>query len=165
MHISLEALEPQDLKPRPLLYGTLLTLPALCFGIGWGIKRRIDRLSNNSALVRSQKALGTFNKELKILCPHLQNASVSDFYRLSARVFKDFLGDKFTVTGSALTADETAKKLCERGIDQKIINRTHDLLKEFERAQFASSTKEIKNREEIILNMKSLAKRLEKNFP
>ena len=164
LHISLTALEHKEREAPPLLYGVLFALPMVWYGIGWGIKRRMDRLSNNSGLLRSQRALGTFKKELKAVYAHLKDDDPTEFYRLSDRVFKDFFGDKFNVIGSALTADETAEKLSQRSVDRNIVNQVHDLLKEFEKAQFASAEREMKSRTEIVKNMKTLAKWLEKNF-
>ena len=164
LHISLTALDHEKMEPLPMRYVLLFVLPVIWYGIGWGVKKRMDRFSNNSGLLRSQRALATFNKELKGLSAHRWDDKPAEFYRLSDRAFKDFLGDKCNVAGSALTADETVEKLSKRNIDREIVQQVHDLLKEFERTQFGSGGEELKSREEIVKNMKTLAKRLEKNF-
>jgi hypothetical protein len=164
LHISFKALQHQTLKAFSLSYCVFFILPIFAYVTGWAIKIRLDKLSNNSGLIRSQRALKAFGKNLKKSQAHLEAGSSAEFCRLAARFFKNYLGDKLNLTGNALTAQEAVEKLSSRKIDSQLTHQVEDLLDHLERAQFASATQTVRSREELLEKMQALAKQLEKNL-
>ena len=164
LHISLEALQHQPLQGVPLNYCVFFILPIFAYVAGWAIKIRSDKISNNSGLIRSQKALKAFNKNLKEGRALLGAGSSTEFYRLAARFFKNYLGDKLNLTGNALTAQEAVEKLSTRGINSELTRQVQSLLDNLEKAQFASATQTVRSREELLEQLSALAKQLEKKL-
>jgi hypothetical protein len=164
IHSSLDALRNQDCSPLSLLSSLLLAIPMLTYVTGWGIKRRADRRANDQGFVRSSKAMNTFNKAQKKGSSHLQDQTSEEFYRLISRAFKEYMGDKINVVGSALTPQEAEERLRERGIDQQLSREARVLLEDLEKAQFSAVSHPLQKREELLDKARLCAKTLERQL-
>jgi len=164
IHPSLDALRNQDFDPFNILYCLLLAIPMGTYVAGLGIKRRTDRLVNDQGFVRSYKAMSKFGKAQKNVESHLKDAASEEFYRVISRAFKEYLGDKINVVGSALTPQEAEEKLRERKIDQQLFQEVRMLLEDLEKAQFSTASHLLQEREELLKRAKKFVKTLERQL-
>ena len=134
------------------------------YGAGLEIKRRKDRLANDQGFVRSSKAMGRFDKAQKEVASHLKDATSEECYRLISRAFKEYLGDKIDVVGSALTPQEAEGKLRERKIDQHLAQEVRMLLEDLEEAQFSTAAQVVQEREELLKRARKFVKALERRL-
>jgi len=108
--------------------------------------------------------MSKFGKAQKKVEPHLKDAASEEFYRLISRAFKEYLGDKISVVGSALTPQEAEEKLRERKIDQQLSQEVRMLLEDLEKAQFSTASHLLHEREELLKRTRKLVKILERQL-
>jgi hypothetical protein len=164
IHSSLDALRNQDFNPFTMFYCLLLAIPMVGYGAGLGIKRRKDRLANDQGFVRSSKAMGKFDKAQKEVASHLEDGASEECCRLISRAFKEYLGDKIDVVGSALTPQEAEGKLRERKIDQHLAQEVRMFLEVLEKAQFSTAAQVVQEREELLKRARKFVKALERRL-
>jgi len=164
IHSSLDALRHQNVEPFNLLYCLLLTMPMALYLTGLTIKRRTDRFANDQGFVRSAKAMSTFGSAHKKIASHLNDATPDEFCRLICRAFKEYLGDKLNVVGSALTPQEAEAKLRERPIEQQLLQEARALLEDLEKAQFSAASQMVQERAELLKRAKKCVKTLERQL-
>jgi hypothetical protein len=160
LHLSLRALENRQVAAFHPIALVLLFAPAAAFCAGWVIKRRGNRQRYNSELVRSRKALATLRRRLKAT----DSSDNVTGQQQASRAFKEYLGDKFNTTGSALTAHEVFDRLSAGKVDQDLARQIYEILEQMERAHYTSSGPVLRH-PELCTAIMSLAKKLEKELP
>jgi hypothetical protein len=118
------------LSPKDRLYLILLwVLGPLSAGVAAGLRAFRDKRGRNPARARRQKAYGSFRKQAV-----QWNDSAS--FDAMASALRSYLGDRFDTDGGALTPLDVREKLGSRGVDEKFLRETEEVLELCERGRY-----------------------------
>lgn len=164
IHTSLSVLKPYSLNPWHWTYLVFFFLPIAGYAGFSLIKRRKERWEEDLGYARSKSAMGNFNKKIVLIKKQIKNQDSSEFYRLTSKALKDFLGDKLNMTGSALTPIEIENQLQTFKIQKERIESIKRVLNILESGQFAFQRHSISEKEDLLNQVKSLAKWFDKRI-
>jgi hypothetical protein len=137
INTSHAALRPYRLDPWHWMYLVYFTVPILGYAASALIKRRRKRLEEDTGYARGRSALKHFKRNAAPLKKYAQAGDGKEFYRLTSRALKEFLGDKLNITGSALTPQEIEQQLSVLAIPKGKIGELLEVLHTLEAGQFA----------------------------
>jgi len=164
IRISPAALKPTSLDPWRWTYLMLFLLPIAGYAGSTLLKRRKERWEEDVRYVRNKSAMKNFNKKIPSIKRQTKDENSSEFYRLTSKAFKDFLGDKLNMTGSALTPMEIEKRLQKFNVQKEKIEGVHTVLNILESGQFAFRRHSESEKEELLHQVKTLAKWFDKRI-
>jgi BatD DUF11 like domain len=135
----------------------LLLLCSLCpltYAAIFFVKRRQDRFSSDVGLSRKRKAYRAFNANLKGL--QTDQGSLEE----TARLLRDYLGNKFNLDGKALTPMDASPKLSPFGLSSDLIKKVEDFLRDCEASQFGGlgQNDTSKHRERLVSLVQTIEK-------
>ena len=154
---SLSALQSYRLNPWHWSYWLFFILPVLGYAGLVVIMQRKRRWEEDVSYARSKSALKKLNKKISAVTRQVAGEDSSEFYRLTSKAFKDFLGDKLNITGSALTSLEIENRLHAYTIQKEHIDRTKTILSTLESGQFAFQQLSTREKEDLLHQVKDLA--------
>ena len=129
------------------------------------LKLKAGNREEGAVLTRRKNAQKVFKKNISLASKKLKDNGPS-FCQLVQKALKDFMGDVFMVSGSALTAKEMQKMLVSAGIPENTADAIDRIMAFCDSGQFGSKGYSLKEKEEIMgLMKKSVAlinKRLKK---
>lgn len=161
---SLSALKPYSMEPWHWVYLVLFFFPIAGYAGSTLIKKRKERWEGDLGYVRSKSAIRNLNKKIPLIKKQIKNEDSSEFYRLTSKVLKDFLGDKLNITGSALTAIEIENQLQTFKIQKERIEEVKKVLSILESGQFAFQRHSMSEKEKLINQVRDLAKWFDKRI-
>ena len=164
VRISPSALKPHSIDPWQWTYLVLFLLPIAGYAGSTLLKRRKERWEEDVGYVRSKSAMKNFNKKIPPIKKQIKNENTSEFYGLTAKAFKDFLGDKLNMTGSALTPIEIEKRLQKFKVQKERIDDAKGVLNVLESGQFAFRQHSESEKEKLLRQVKTLAKWFDKRI-
>ena len=154
---SLSALQSYRLNPWHWSYWFFFILPVLGYAGLVVIMQRKRRWEEDVSYARSKSALKKLNKKISAVTSQVGRKDSPEFYRLTSKAFKDFLGDKLNITGSALTSLEIENCLHACSIQKEHIDRAKTILNTLESGQFAFQQLNTKEKEDLLQQVKDLA--------
>ncbi|KPJ60134.1 MAG: hypothetical protein AMJ42_01575 [Deltaproteobacteria bacterium DG_8] len=161
---SLSALKPYGMNPLQWAYLVFFLLPVAGY-VGFTlIKRRRERWEEDLAYARSKSAVRNLNKKISLIKRYIKSEDSSEFYRLTSKALKDFLGDKLNMTGGALTPIEIEGQLQTLKIKKEKIESLKMILNILESGQFAFQRHSRKEREELLNQVRGLVKWCDKTI-
>ena len=163
INMSISVLKDQRLNLYDPLYLAFSMIPALSYLSCLIYKKRKDRYLGDIKFARSKKAFKEAKKKIKEAKIEHEMGK-EDFCADLSRAVREYLGNKFNITGSALTPGEVLEKLEAAGIDKNSVEETKKFLEKLEYEKFVSKTLSVKKIEELLNSGKELLKRLEKDF-
>jgi hypothetical protein len=119
------------------MYLVLFSFPIAAYAATAFIKKRRKRLEEDTGYARGRSALKHFKRNAVPLKKYAQAGDGKEFYRLTSRALKEFLGDKLNRTGSALTPQDIEQRLSTLAIPQEKIGELLEVLHALEAGQFA----------------------------
>ncbi len=124
------------------LFWLLVFVPLLALGGAFGYKRYQDRLEENVAFARSQRANQFAKKRLQKAKKLLDESTQKEFFAEISRALLGFLADKFNLPPAGIMTDEVEHLMRERGVDEETIRKYLDCLNtcDFQRFAPANST-------------------------
>jgi hypothetical protein len=128
------------------------------------IKRRKERLEEDLGYSRSKDAMKKFSKNIIAAKKQIKNEDSAEFYGLTSKALKDFLGDKLNLTGSALTPAEIENQLYMFKIKKERIERLKKVLSILESGQFAFQRHSKEEKENLLKKVKDLTRGFEKSI-
>ena len=155
---SFSALKPHHMDPWYWVYLLLFFLPIAGYAGSTLVKRRKERWEEDLGYARSKSAMRTFNKKIALIKKQIKNEDSSEFYRLTSKVLKDFLGDKLNLTGSALTPTEIENRLHTLNIPDERIESLKRVFTILESGQFAFQHHSKRDKEDLLHEVKDLAR-------
>lgn len=158
IRISPSALKPNNIDPWHWTYLVLFLLPIAGYAGSTLLKRRKERWEEDVGYVRSKSAMKNFNKKIPSIKNQIKNENTSEFYGLTSKAFKDFLGNKLNMTGSALTPIEIEKRLQKFKVQKERIEGVKTVLNVLESGQFAFRRHSESEKEELLRQVRTLAK-------
>jgi len=164
VRISPSALKPHNIDPWHWTYLVLFLLPIAGYAGSTLFKRRKERWVEDVGYVRSKSAMKNFNKKIPPIKNQIKNQNTSEFYGLTSKAFKDFFGDKLNITGSALTPIEIEKRLQKFKVQKERIEGVKTILNVLESGQFAFRRHRESEKEELLRQVKTLAKWFDKRI-
>jgi hypothetical protein len=164
VYTSLSALKPYNLDPWHWTYLFFFFLPIAGYAGFTLAKKRKERWEEDHAYARSKSAMKNFTKNIALIKKQVKNEESSEFYSLNSKAFKDFLGDKLTMTGSALTPTEIEARLKTFKVQKEKIEAVKTVLNTLESGQFAFQRHSVREKEELLHQVKSLAKWFDKRI-
>ncbi len=123
-------------------------------------RKRSQLYQKNIAVRRRKLALKSAHQKIQKISA---TGDTNEAYAQTAKIIKEYLGDKLTLPGGALTPQEIETKLHAAGVSRETIDQLNDLMRECEFCQFASSQGQ-KDCSQIIQQSKELLTKLEKHF-
>ncbi|NOY76345.1 MAG: protein BatD [Calditrichaeota bacterium] len=129
---------------KTAFFWLIVFFPLIVLGGAFGYKRYQDRLTENVAFARSQKANQIAKKRLQNAKKMLAVDTQKEFFAEISRALLGFFGDKFNLPTAGIMTDEVEKLLRDRGVDEETIRRYLDCLRtcDFQRFAPANSTLE-----------------------
>jgi hypothetical protein len=164
IHTSLSALNPYNMYPWHWTYLVFFFLPIAGYAGFALIKKRRERWEEDLGYARSKSAMSNFNKKIALIKKQIKHEDSSEFYRLTSKALKDFLGDKLTMTGSALTPIEIENQLQTFKIQKERIEDVKRILNTLESGQFAFQRHSLSEKEELLHQVRKLAKWFDKRI-
>ncbi len=130
----------EPVKSEPLLrkgwIWMLLVLPVASLGIGFVIKSHNDRMNNDSAFARSQKARELADEALS----QAENSTdIKNGYHFIEKALFQFISDKLDLPRAGLSAQELEEKLLEK-TDSEISREVKRILNKCETITYAPNT-------------------------
>jgi hypothetical protein len=126
--------------------------------------QRKRRWEEDVSYARSKSALKKFNKKIATVKRQTDKEDSSAFYRFTSKAFKDFLGDKLNITGSALTSLETESRLYTCSIPKEYIDQVKTILATLESGQFAFHRLSTQEKADLLEQVKNLARFFDKRI-
>lgn len=122
----------------------ILFFPMIVLGGAFGYKRYQDRLKENVAFARSQRANQVAKKRLQNARRVLAVDTQKQFFAEISKALLGFLGDKFNLPTAGIMTDEVEKLMREHQVDKETIRSYLDCLRicDFQRFAPANSTLE-----------------------
>ena len=114
-----------------------LIFPLIVFGIVFGIKRKQDKLSGNTRLLKYNKAEKAARNRLKSAKKALSASDNSKFYNEISRALFGYLEDKLGMQKSDFTLDKAAFELQNRNVELTLIDEVKYISEKCEFARFA----------------------------
>ena len=104
---------------------------------GFVFRRRHSSREERSRLRRVSKAHSDFKKAVS---SYKKKEGGSPLFLNAESAFKQFLGNKFLLTGSALTADDAIEHLRKKGLDASAVDRVKELLAKGDSLRYGGAT-------------------------
>ena len=164
INTSLAALRPYRVDPWHWGYLVCFSFPLIGYVGTVLMKKRKERLEEDLGYARSKSALKNFNKKIPLIKKQLKTEGSTEFYRLTSKSLKDFLGDKLNITGSALTPLEVEHQLLTLTILKDKIEETKSILHTLETGQFAFERHSLSEKEKLLKQVKELTRWLDKKI-
>lgn len=161
---SLSALKPYRLDIWYWSTMVLFMVPIVGYTGCALIKRRKERLEEDLGYSRSKHAMKTFNKNILAAKKQVRNQDSAEFYRLTSKALKDFLGDKLNLTGSALTPAEIENQLGMFKIKKERIEHLKKVLGILESGQFAFQRHKKDEKDDLLKQVRDLTRGFEKSI-
>ncbi len=120
------------------------------------------RRQSDSARVRARAAWPRFAKQLPMLRSAL-NESGNDFCGEAARALRDFIGDMFAVTGSALTTAEIKALLTEAGKSAQLVDKIERVLEQCDSGRYGIAVNDVSERQELFKELTQAARELHRS--
>jgi len=126
------------------LFWLIVFFPLIVLGGAFGYKRNQDRLKENVAFARSQRANQVAKKRLQNARKVLAVDTQKQFFAEISKALLGFLGDKFNLPTAGIMTDEVEKLMREHRVDNETIQSYLDCLRicDFQRFAPANSTLE-----------------------
>jgi hypothetical protein len=116
-------------------------------------KVKAGNKEEGAVLAKRKNAYRVFKKNILLASKKL-NDDGSTFYPLAQKALKDFMGDVFQVSGSALTAKEMHEMLVSVGVSADTVDEINHIMIFCDSGQFASKGYTLKEKENILDLMK-----------
>ncbi len=129
---------------KTAFFWLIVFFPLIVLGGTFGYKRYQDRLKENVAFARSQRANQVARKRLQNAKKVLAVDTQKEFFAEISKGLLGFLGDKFNLPTAGIMTDEVEKLMRERRVDEETIRSYLDCLRicDFQRFAPANSTLE-----------------------
>jgi len=154
---SLSALNSYSLNPWHWIYWLFFFLPILGYAGSVVIIQRKKRWEEDVSYARSKSALKKLNKKIAVVKKQIDKKDSSEFYRLTSKAFKDFLGDKLNITGSALTSLEIENRLYACSVPKEYLDQAKAILGTLESGQFAFHQLGTQEKADLLQQIKEIA--------
>lgn len=117
-----------------------LFLPVLGLTGFLTIKKRQDKLSGNTELVKFRKAEKQAKNRLKIAKQQLDAGNKTSFYNEISVALNGYLEDKLNIKRSEFSIDKAVSQITSHGIDKELAERVKKVFDKCEFARFAPNT-------------------------
>lgn len=119
------------------IFAGLYAAPFLLFALLFAYKRREEKLSGNTVLLKNRRANKEATKRLKQAKQYLGEKNRKSFYDEITRAIWGYLGDKLNISQAALSREQVQKALEEKKIAPETIQRVFKTLDAAEMALFS----------------------------
>jgi hypothetical protein len=157
--ISITALRGQSVKWANPVILFLIFFPPLTFSVFFLWERQKRHMAVDQACYRRKKALKGWKKNKKAILS-LIDQNPSEFYSQTSRSLKQFLGDRLSVAGQALTPLELDKKLEEFKIPAELRMRLQHHMQILEKGAFGALHQISEDRETILKDLEKIINQL-----
>ncbi len=144
------------------LFWVLIFGPLLALGGAVGYKKYQDRLEENVAFARSQRARQFARKRLQKAKKLLAEDTQKEFFAEISRALLGFLADKFNLPAAGIMIDEVEGLMRERGVDEETIRKYLDCLRVCDFQRFAPANSSLSEMENCYNDASDAIVRLEK---
>jgi hypothetical protein len=148
------------------LYATVgsLLFPPFAFLVGYGWKRKQERLETDQHIVRRKEARRKANLLIKEARTRIRQPEDQEYFGQLSRSIKGLVGDKLNLNTLAYTPVEIQRCLLERGIGEEEAQGIRAFLEELEYDQYVSTRLEAGEREARYREAQRLLTRLGKRL-
>jgi hypothetical protein len=161
---SLHALEPETLNPFSLWFAVSFLIPIAGYLSAMAVKRRRDKSEENQVSIRSRAALRNFQRRFSQLKALARDDGGEEFFRLTAKALRDFLGNKLNKVGGALTSKEVEHELRHFGVEGQDVDELNRIFGLLESGQFGFRHLSGKERENLLREARHMVKRLNRKL-
>ena len=131
----------------------LFIVPIIIYLTAFIFKVKGGKKEEGAVLARRKNAYRVFKKNIILASEKLKDDEPS-FYQLAQKALKDFMGDVFLVSGSALTEKEMHEMLISAGVSADIADEINHIMLFCDSGQFGSKGYTLKEKENILELMK-----------
>ncbi len=144
------------------LFWILIFVPLLALCGAFGYKKYQDRLEENVAFARSQRAGQFAKKRLQKAKKLLSEDTQKEFFAEISRALLGFLADKFNLPAAGIMIDEVEGLMRERGVDEETIRKYLNCLQVCDFQRFAPANSSLSEMESCYNDASEAIVRLEK---
>jgi len=134
IHTTHTAMTAQSMNPSFGIVFLLVLLPAACFFLILFAKKTHDRSSGDPDFMRMKNAYKNYVKNFSEAKKALQSPD-DRFYQAGSKALKDFIGDRLSIAGQALTAQDL-DGLMAGSVSAETIDELKSLFELFDSGQF-----------------------------
>jgi hypothetical protein len=127
------------------LFMALLIFPLILTAVSIAYRQRLDKLSENVAYARSQKANQIAMKQLKKAAKVLSDNTQKQFYAEISSALRGFLADKLNISAAGIITDQVESMMKSRNINDTIITKYLNCLQVCDYQRFAPSNSTIED--------------------
>jgi hypothetical protein len=153
IHTGLNSLTNAEKNVLSAISFLLFIVPIVIYLTAFMFKVKAGNKEEGAVLARRKNAYRVFEKNILLASKKLKDAGPS-FYQLVQKALKDFMGDIFQVSGSALTAKEMHEMLISAGVSADTDDQINYIMIFCDSGQFGSKGYTLKEKENILDLMK-----------
>lgn len=143
------------IQERWVLFSSMAVCP-LFYLIAFGWRRRMDRISSDTGYLQREKAYRSFKNSYGSL------SKSSSFYADASLLLRNYLGDKLSLDGKALTTSDISRKLAPNKISASTIEKLKSFMQTCESGQYGGASLDDKNKNQLTEDLSQLVKTIEK---
>ena len=147
IHTGLNSLT--NAKTKALSVLILFFVPIFIFLTAFMFKVKVGNKEEGAALAKRKNAQKVFKKKISLASKIIKDDGHT-FCQLAQKALKDFIGDVFMVSGSALTAKEMHEMLISDGIQADTADAVNRIMIFCDSGQFGSKGHTLEEKEEIL---------------
>jgi hypothetical protein len=155
---SIVALRDQSVK-WSLMTFLLFFLPPLTFSVFFIWEKKKRHMAADQAYYCRKKAFKGWREKRKTILS-LIDKNPDEFYRQTSRNLKQFLGDRLTVTGQALTPKEIDQKLEEFQVPEDLRTQLQNHLQTLEKGAFCAIHQNVEARKALLKDLEKIISKL-----
>jgi hypothetical protein len=166
-YLKLRPGELHSLSETPMNGGAFylsMFLPPLAFIGAFVYRKRMTAIYGDMPKFRFQQAGKEAARRLKQAKQLLAQGNTESYHAEISRALFGYLEDKLHIEKSSLTVDDAAKKLQERGVDEKTVDQLRSCIERADFARFAPATDTTGARKELLDAASTTISAIEKNF-
>ncbi len=151
IHTTHTAMTAQSMNPSFGIVFLLVLLPAACFFLILFAKKTHDRSSGDPDFMRMKNAYKNYVKNFSEAKKALQSPD-DRFYQAGSKALKDFIGDRLSIAGQALTAQDL-DGLMAGSVSAETIDELKSLFELFDSGQFGFIKCSVDERKAVLSRM------------
>ena len=156
---TIKALRDQSVRWSDPMMLLLLIFPPLTFGVVFLWDRKKRHMETDQAYYRRKKAFKCWKRKRRAILS-IADKDLNEFYSQTSRSLKEFIGDRISVAGQALTPREIDQKLGALDISKDLRHHLQEILHTLEKGVFGALHQNADERKDLLKDVEKVVNQL-----